>query len=87
MRFLFRCKMTNFSNLKNLLLKPELICQHIASRVIVLWPDSTCEAHAYDYQTVHFFSGFIGVPIGQAQSLENALLLERAPITLNSGGE
>ena len=40
-----------------------------------------------DYHTVHFFSGFMGEPIGQLQSFENSSALDKGPTTLKCGGE
>ena len=39
------------------------------------------------HHTVHFFSGFIPLPLGQLKSLEKSTLLERDPRMRNSPGE
>ena len=36
---------------------------------------------------MHFFSGFMGEPIGQLQSFENSSALDKGPTTLKCGGE
>ena len=41
----------------------------------------------YVYHTSHFFTGFIGDPIGQLKSFENSSELENGPFTRNIPGE
>ena len=41
----------------------------------------------YLYQTEHFFTGFMGDPRGQFQSLENSFIFLKLPLTLNLPGE